>query len=49
MNLELIVLLLLFTGIHAILTRPDGTTADRAAVLIALANVLTLAHTLLRR
>ncbi|MFI9309682.1 hypothetical protein [Streptomyces triculaminicus] len=49
MNPDLIVFVLLFAGVHEVLSRRDGTTADRAAVLIALTNVLTLAHTLLTR
>ncbi|MFI2073109.1 hypothetical protein [Streptomyces triculaminicus] len=49
MNLDLIVLVLLSAGVHEVLSRRDGTAADRAAALIALTNVLTLAHTLLSR
>ncbi|MEX2982413.1 hypothetical protein [Streptomyces sp. C36] len=50
MNLDLIVLMLLCAGVHVVLSRSDRTTtADKAAVLIALTNVLTLTHTLLSR
>ncbi|MEU1372571.1 hypothetical protein ABZ442_02760 [Streptomyces triculaminicus] len=49
MKPDLIFLVLLFAGVHAVVSRRDGTAADRAAVLIALTNVLTLAHTLLSR
>ncbi|MFI9201897.1 hypothetical protein [Streptomyces sp. NPDC053048] len=42
-------LAVLFTGAHAIATRVGGTTADRAAALIAFVNALALTHTLLTR